>query len=96
MKENLINNFGSSFCKHNVKWIPEKTLSVRRDGYGNATKTILEKCVSCNKLRKRDIRFTDIRVDYGVPYMNSKGDIFKNSIKKDYKKDEQEHYRIFN
>ena len=52
-------------CPHTVTnkfWVQEKTLLVKRDGYGNARKTVLERCQKCGEQRKHEVHFSDMRV----------------------------------
>ena len=100
MKENIIDNFRNNMpkCQHSVSsklWIPVKTIRVQRNGFGNAVKTVCERCIRCGAERKHDVSFSDTRIDY-KPYIKSSGSIFKNASRRDYKEEIKEHNRIFN
>jgi hypothetical protein len=102
MKLTMGNNFSNklSKCKHvqsSKFWVPIKTLSIKRNGYGDAIKTMVVKCNQCGEEKEQKEVFTDTRVDFGYrPYIHSKGAIYKNASRKDYKQDAKEHFKIFN
>ena len=83
-------------CQHNSNkfWTPIKTLRVIRNGYGDAIKTVVERCNKCGEQREHKLSFTDTRISY-EPYVKSGGDIFKNAAMKDHRPEIKTYNKIF-
>lgn len=54
------------YCSHTPTtktWLPIKTIKVKRDGFGSASKIVAGKCLKCNKTVHKEIHFSDIRIE---------------------------------